>query len=532
MKKLLIALAAIVIAALATVLLVLPDYLGKKAEESLAEQQKLLSQASFLTVESHRYERGWFSATETTVVRLKPGLLHNMQQYLPDNLKTVLQEPITIINHVSHGPFAGNLTPVRARVRTEFQYQPEAAKVLARFFGAQAPVQMNNTVYLNGAGEIELSVPAFDYEELSGIKLVWQGLSGTTAYENGFSAYSHDYSAPLVHAKLADQGDVVLEKLHIRSHTADGSNRLSLGDSSFTLGKFSVQWKEGIDYNVKLNELVNLVTNLQIGAFINPTGTIAPSQIVVEQLQFDTQTGEAGEWINSEGRFRFQNLTYGNEHYGPLDIHIAAEHLDAKGLLAIKDKLAQIAGTEMSDEAIQAELIHTAKNEASSLFTNNPVLKINTFSFKMPQGTVEVKGQLSFNGLSAADMNDFNAMIQKTSATLDMQVPQQLLEQLAISQAGSIFSVNPEDAAAGRASMEDINDTLRLMVQSTINSMQADGYVDVKNGNVHTLLDLAGNTLKLNGKVFETEPEPEFSEADLLPEQELAAPPAEAASAP
>ena len=136
MKKLLIALAAIVIAALATVLLVLPDYLGKKAEESLAEQQKLLSQASFLTVESHRYERGWFSATETTVVRLKPSLLHNMQQYLPDNLKTVLQEPITIINHVSHGPFAGNLTPVRARVRTEFQYQPETAKVLARFFGA------------------------------------------------------------------------------------------------------------------------------------------------------------------------------------------------------------------------------------------------------------------------------------------------------------------------------------------------------------------------------------------------------------
>ena len=105
-------------------------------------------------------------------------------------------------------------------------------------------------------------------------------------------------------------------------------------------------------------------------------------------------------------------------------------------------------------------------------------------------------------------------------------------EQLAISQAGSIFSVNPEDAAAGRASMEDINDTLRLMVQSTINSMQADGYVDVKSGNVHTLLDLAGNTLKLNGKVFETEPEPESNEADLLPEQELAEPPAEAASAP
>ncbi len=223
MKKLLIALAAIVIAALATVLLVLPDLSGQKSRRELGRATKLLSQASFLTVESHRYERGWFSATETTVVRLKPSLLHNMQQYLPDNLKTVLQEPITIINHVSHGPFAGSLEhPCAPVCAPNSNISLKRPKCWRRFFGAQAPVQMNNTVYLNGAGEIELSVPAFDYEELSGIKLVWQGLSGTTAYENGFSAYSHDYSAPLVHAKLADQGDVVMEKLHIRSHTADG----------------------------------------------------------------------------------------------------------------------------------------------------------------------------------------------------------------------------------------------------------------------------------------------------------------------
>ncbi|MDO5639422.1 MAG: YdgA family protein [Neisseria sp.] len=527
MKKLLITLSAVALLALAVVFLGLPYYLGIKAEESLAEQQKLLSQSSLLSVESHSYERGWFSATETTVIRLKPSLLHNARQYLPENLKTVLNEPITLVNHVRHGPFAGGITPVRAQVDTEFQYHPEAAKVLARFFGDKPPVSMRNTVYLSGAGKMEMSIPAFDYEELSGIALDWQGLSGSTGYSKGFDDYTHDYTAPALHVKLADQGDASFENLHIRTETTDGQNRLSLGSSSFKLDKLSVRWNRGVDYNVKLNELVNLVTNLQIGAFINPTGTIAPATVAVDKLQFNTHTRENGEWIDSEGRFQFQNLTYGDQQYGPLDINVAAEHLDAKGLLAIKTKLAELTDKEMSEEQIRAELLQTAKTDAVGLFTQNPVLKVKTFSFKMPQGTVDVKGELRFNNLAAADMNDFAAMIRKTQAQFDMNIPQQLLEQLAINQAGNLFSVNPEDLAEGRASLDDINETLRLMVDSTIQSMQREGYLKLDNGVVATRIELADNTLTLNGKVFESEPEPEFNETDMLPESTASEPAAD-----
>ncbi|UOO81197.1 YdgA family protein [Uruburuella testudinis] len=524
MKKLLITVSAIVLLALAATFTGLPYYLGIKAEQSLAEQQQLLAQSNLLTIESHRYERGWFSATETTVIRLKPTLLHNIRPYLPENLKTVLNEPITLVSRVRHGPFAGSLTPVRAQIDTEFQYRPEAAKVLARFFGDQAPVSMRNTVYLSGNGTIDLAVPAFDYEELSGIALDWKGLSGHTDYSSGFNNYTHEYTAPALHIKLADQGDAAFENLHIRTETTDGKNRLALGNSSFKLDKFSMQWKQGVDYNVKLNELVNLVTNLQIGAFINPTGTIAPANIVVDKLQFDTHTGEEGKWINSEGRFQFENLTYGDEQYGPLDINIAAEHLDAQGLLAIKNKLAELTSKEMSEEQIRRELLQTAKTDAAGLFTQNPVLKVKTFSFKMPEGTVDVKGQLSFNNLNAADMNDFAAMIRKTQAQFDMNIPQKLLEKLAINQAGSLFSVNAEDLAEGRASLDDINETLRLMVDSTIQSMQREGYLTLNNGIVSTRIDLAGNSLQLNNKVFESEPEPDFSETDMLPENTASEP--------
>ncbi|RPD84754.1 DUF945 domain-containing protein [Neisseria weixii] len=514
MKKFLILTAALITAAA----LGTPYYLGIQAEKSLTSQQKLLQESGFLTIESHDYDRGWFTSTETTVIRLKPTLLKNTQKYLPDNLKTVLKEPITVVNHVTHGPFAGGFG-TRAKVKTEFQYHPEAAKVLARFFGDQTPVSMTNTVYFNGNGVMKLSIPAFDYEELSGIKLTWQGLSGQTDYQNDFIGYSHDYAAPSLQVKLADKGDISLENLHFKSETSDGLNKLSLGKSSITLDKFLLQWKKGIDYNVKLNELVNLVTNLQIGAFINPTGTITPSTIEVTKLKFETQTNEVDKFINSEGRFQFDTLTYGKDRYGPLDINVAAEHLDAQGLLALKTKFAQIADTEMSEEQIQNELIQTAKTDASGLFTQNPVLNVKAFKFTMPQGNVDASGTLAFKGLVQKDLDNLADMLKKTEADFNIQVPQKLLEQMAINQARSIFSVNPEDEAAGRTTIDDINETLRLMVDSTIQSMARDQYLTLQDNLVKTHLNLQNSELKLNGKVLEIEPEAAFDESDMLPDE-------------
>ena len=172
------------------------------------------------------------------------------------------------------------------------------------------------------------------------------------------------------------------------------------------MDKLSLQWQEGIDYNIKLNELVNLVTDLQIGAFINPTGTVPPSKITVSKLQFDTRMNEEGGWANTEGRFRFDRLAYGDENYGPLDIDVAAEHLEAKSLLAIKRTMAEVASKNMSEDEIQKALLHTARNEASGLFTGNPIIKVRAFDFTLPKGKIHADGQLSFNGLSKADLDD------------------------------------------------------------------------------------------------------------------------------
>ncbi|MDO5058729.1 MAG: YdgA family protein, partial [Neisseria sp.] len=518
MKKKFFAASAVSAAAAAAVLLAAPYYLGGKAEEVLNEQHALLKESSLVSIESRQYERGWFSSTETTVLRFNPALLNNAQRFLPDNIKTVLKEPVTVVNHISHGPLA-DFVPAAAKVRSEFRYQPETEKVLQRFFGSQAPLELSNTISFDGSGKLDFAVPAFKYQELSGIEINWQGLNGQTAYGRGWAEYKHNYAAPALHVKLADKGNISAENISFAGDTKNGTQNIALGSSQTRVGKFSLQWKEGIDYNFKLNELVQLVTDLQIGAFINPTGTVPPSEISVENLKFDTKVGESGEWINSEGRFGFDKLAYGKDVYGPLDIDVAAEHLDAAGLNALKQKMAEISSKEMSETEIQDALLHTAKNEAVSLFTSNPQIHIRRFDFTMPQGKVHADGTLAFNGLQAADLNDIGKMLKKTDAALNLNVPQKLLESLALSQARSIFTVNAEDEAAGEASIDDINETLRLMVDSTVKSMQGQGYLTLDNGDIATRIEVKQGELKLNGKVFEQEPEPEFTDADFAAEE-------------
>ena len=56
------------------------------------------------------------------------------------------------------------------------------------------------------------------------------------------------------------------------------------------------------------------------------------------------------------------------------------------------------------------------------------------------------------------------------------------------------------------------------MVDSTVKSMAQEQYLTLEENNIKTHLTLQNNELKLNGKVLQNEPEPDFDEQDMLPE--------------
>lgn len=516
----------IAIGAVATTTLALffgtPYYLGMKAEQSLNEQHQILADTFFVQVDSRTYDRGWFSSTETTVVRFKPSVLANASKHIPANIKTVLDKPITIVSKVQHGLFAEGLTPVRAVVSTEFQYDPEVQKVLARFFGDQTPLTMKNTINLNGSGKLDMQIAKFDYEELSGIKLNWHGMQSHIDYEAGFNSYANQFTIPHLKAVLADKGEISIDNVQINSKTHSGSHDISLGSSETKLGQFNVAWKENIDYNIRLNELVNTVTDLQIGAFINPTGSIAPSNISVSNLSYTTQTDEKDGFINSQGKFAFDKLQYGNDTYGPLAIDIAAEHLDGKSLAAIKKSWSDIATKQLNDEQMQTEILNAVRTQGAGLFTNNPVFKINQFDFTAPSGYVKSKGQVAFNNVQAGDLNDFAILLQKMNVNMDFDISKTLIEQFAISQARSLFGAPNEQEQIDAAAQKDVDDTIRLMVGGMVDSMAGEGYITQNNNAVQTNLSVQNNEIKLNGKTFTIQSDEELL-AQIEADDEIAA---------
>ncbi len=170
----------------------------------------------------------------------------------------------------------------------------------------------------------------------------------------------------------------------------------------------------------------------------------------------------------------------------------------------------------MTEEQIRNDLIAAVKGDASGLFTHDPVLNIKIFRFTLPQGKIDVGGKIMFKGMKKEDLNQLGLMLKKTEANIRMSIPQKMLEDLAVSQAGNIFSVNAEDEAEARASIADINETLRLMVDSTVQSMAREKYLTLDGNQIDTVISLKNNALKLNGKTLQNEPDPDFDEGDMV----------------
>lgn len=480
-----------------------PYYLGGKAQQTLTAQHKVLSEKFYVDIMSRDYQRGWFSSTETTVVRLHPEVLAKVHPYLPENIKNVVNQPITIVNHIKHGLFADGIKPVRAVVESEFQYAPDAAKTLSRFFGNAAPVRMRNVIGLSGAGDIEITVANLDYEELSGIKINWRDMKGLLHYQDQFVATDWRLNAPETQLQLADKGSLNMQGFVLKS-----SNQNQQSDYfSVDLNHFEVKWNDTLAYNVRLNDLVNLITDLQIGAFINPNGNIAPNHIVLSKLHYQTQSQNQAQLLNSKGIFAFEKLQYGEDDYGPLNIDFALDNIDAKALAALKQRWQKIATTQMDAEQAKQQILEAIRQEGAGIFTSNPLFTLNKFEFNTPDGDIRVNGKLTFKDLQAADLYHLSAMLRKTEADFHFNVAQKLLETFAINQARGLFTVEDNHS---KTEQEEINETIKLLTDETIKSMQAKGYLITENNTVQTHFVLQNNTITLNDQTFETY-EDEFS---------------------
>lgn len=500
-KRLIIAAAGLV--ALVVLYTSTSYWMGIKAEETLQEQHQLLADFPLFKVKSHTYERGWFSSTETTELVFNRKLIGPYENMLPQQLKGILGKSIRYTQHIQHGPLPGlgsfDLRPARALVKTEFAFSQSTRDTLKKFFGEQDPITVINRIGFGGGGDLNVTIPSFDYDEaLSGVKMVWKGFTLSVDYTRNFHEYQTDAKIPGFTLSADSKGSLSVNGIHFLSDTRPGNTGVKVGTSDLTLNEVSVHWKDEIPYDIKLNELVYIMTRVRIGEFINPSGELKLSNVTLNNLHYQIVTSEQNEFVNSRGQLTFDKFVFNDLIYGPMKLDVTAAHLHGPTLVKLGDELGKLPVEGVDPTVLRKNYIDTVLKYGTPLLTNDPKFTINEFSLKMPNGIAKVDGQIGLIGLKPADLNNAAAFIKHVDAHANINLPRKTLEDLVVAQARNLFMVDA--SAEEQPDVAEIDNMARQLLGDQLRILSEQGYIRDDGKQIQTAIALKDSAFTVNKK--------------------------------
>lgn len=488
---------------------------GLEAERTLAKQHDMIAGLPIFKVKSHQYERGWFSSTETTELTFNARFFAPYQGILPEAAKNALTGTVKYVNHIQHGPLPGGLRPARAVVTTEFIMSPDTRKMLSRFFGDKEPITVTNRLNFTGGGELNVSVPAFDYEEtLAGVKIKWQGMTTQVGYDSDYSQYSIDARLPGLVLDAATKGHIEFSNLSYQSDTRPGATGAGVGNKELSVTRVKLESKENIPYQIKLNELISLLTRIHIGEFINPAGEIKPSQADLVNLKYQIVSSEEKEFINARAKFGFEKLEVNHTAYGPMRLDLSVNHLHGPSLLKLEQAFSDIQVEGVEPDKLRQQYIDAVVREGGPILENNPRLAINDFSLKLPSGEVTVTGNVALNGYQKGDLNDSRVFLSKLTANAKLSVPRDTLQGLVVAQARNLFTVDA--SAENPPSLQEIDELAKNLFASQVDIWSEQGYLQQEGGQLKTSAEWKNGKLTINNRPVNL-PDPAAVEAAAAP---------------
>ena len=479
---------------------------GLKAEDTLAEQHRMLAEFPLFKVKSHSYERGWFSSSETTELTFNRHLSGPYEAMLPDNLRPLLGSTIRFAHHVKHGPLPGignfDFRPARALVSSEFAMSDATRKTLSRFFGDKEPITVTNRLGFGGGGLLEVNIPSFDYDEaLSGVKVKWKGFDLKVDYASGYKEYKTEALSPGFLLEASTKGSLAFDGVKYLSDVRPGSSGIKLGTSELTVGNVQLNWKESVPYNLKLNELVYVLTRVRVGEFINPSGEFRPTNVGLKGLRYQMVTSEQDEFVNTRGKFDFASFNLNDKRYGPMKLDVSANHLHGPTLLKLDQEIGKIPFEGVDPAILRQRYVNTIKTYGVPLLENNPRLVVNEFSLRMPSGEARLKGNLTLAGFQKTDLQNPLTFLKRFEAEASVNLPRQTLEDLVVAQARNLFTVDA--SAEDQPNLKEVDELARSLLDSQLAQWTEQGYLKQQDGQIATELEYKRGVMTINHKKVE-----------------------------
>lgn len=467
MKRKVIAGSALGLIVLATGYLGGSYYAGQAVEQTMLKQHEWISKLPYFIVKSHSYQRNWLSSTEVTTLQVNPELYRFLLEKEGEKLQTF---EVTYTNHIQHGPLPlllrFNPLPYKAVVSTEFKYSADTEKFLAKFFGEQKPITIENRIAFNDDGVMKINVPSFDYEEaLSGVKAKWQGLDATLSYGGDFNRVQFEASVPGLSGQAKEKGSFALQGLSVSLNQSKGANGIMIGTNTAKVAQFDLDMREGNPLKLKLENLV-----------------------------YQGKVNEDGQFINGSAQLDLSKLLLNDKPYGPAVMIAEANHLHGKTLAKISDEITLLQKQKLNREQLTEALSKLAKEHGLPLLQNDPEFAIKKLEVKLPDGKIHFAGSVGLKGFVEADLDKPVSLVSKLDAQADFAIPRKVVETLVMWQARNMFA----GAEEGQINHEDIDFLASQFVEGQINKLSDQNLIRVEGDLLSAKASLKGGKFILN----------------------------------
>jgi len=184
----------LVVAVLVMVGGVAPYGFGIRTEETLTTLVQLAEAILDIPIYTTRYTRGWFRSMAETWLALPPEIADAFRAYIPFVLThSARAEGLTMVHRILHGPFpiglrpgsTMSLLPVQTILTSSLVPGLPGVSRDGQSAKARPILQVYTTVFLHGAGQGHVFMPAFTFppEAQSEADIVWDGLQGDVAVD-------------------------------------------------------------------------------------------------------------------------------------------------------------------------------------------------------------------------------------------------------------------------------------------------------------------------------------------------------------
>lgn len=503
-KSKLTVVAASVVAVLAVGYPAAAWYLGSQIEKAHADVRAMVATQPYLKIASESYERGLFSASETTTIEI-PAALFQPVVVETEEGEAAAEKPkaeppirITVKTAIRHGPLPGFSTLAAGSEISTIEFDEPLRTKIAEAFGTDQPFDIRTTYNFQGGGRstfasrpFKLVIPGDTPE--GNEKLSGERTEFVMEFSKGLADYTLRGTAPGFALAEADGSGLTVTSMAFDSQLKrvfPDEPLLYAGSQKFTVAEVSVTPGTAEQGESK-------------------------QKVALKEIAYDVQMPVAGDFLDVVGKLGVNVVQIGEQNFGPASYDFSLKHLHGRKLLTLSRAFAALyAKPEVfADQGLLLQALAPLKAPLFDLLADDPVFSVDRIAFRTADGEASFNASIKLTDPKPDDFSNPLMLLAKLDAGAAIALPTALVDTL-------LGSGNSENEAP-------------LAQQNAANALEQfkqQGYITVDNNLLKTSATFKNGQLQVNGKPFNPiaalmQAQSARQEAELEPEEEEEAAP-------